>query len=354
MKNYKILALSLCTLLTLPLVGCQNSDNSEISEEESAPVSPRSITYDWQDLYEGKIREFMSSEMYSAEDSGDVGKSMFDIHDLDSDGVPELIISPDTSTISKAQIYTVSENALISVGEIGNDGIFDFLPQQNLIHSEYEGQGFILGRYAVLEHSEITDFLTYSDNSSSASTGAVISHEINGEEVTLMQYKNTFAEYNAYTSFEIGRKYTFGDGSIDYALHCSENWFSVLTDEQKQLCKDKLTELASQNIEGSAFEFCDLNSDETPELIVTTPDSAFIYYFGEDTLSQLDGSYSDGSPLFLDIDNKVFYYNGTEGTVYWSMASEEFSAQDYTSSGNIVEFGKKYILTEDTVLSLMG
>lgn len=335
--------------------GCSGSKTVS-SAVDPAPITPQSIVFDWQKPFENKLREFMASDQFKAEAGSGIGASMFDLRDLTGDGIPELMISPNTDHGTPCQIYTYSDGALSSLGETGDYGMFRFLPALRMVSDEYQGTGFTIGKYLGFENGELVPVVTYSDNTASAATGAVIVHEINGEEVTLPEFDAALEEYRSSPSCNMGRKYTFGEEAVSYAVYCSESWGAVMTPTQKQCYRDLLTaayEESQQTGTDAGFELCDLNADDLPELIISegTFDGASckIYYINGDEAVQLDGSYGSDGRLGLDIAKSVFYAYGATKNTYWSLTDSSFSAADYTSSGSTMECGRKYLLTPETI-----
>ena len=346
--NYRKTALSVLALMTAAVItGCGETQENVIPKP--VIVSPETIILDWQNAYQGKIDEFMKSDSYSEK------KSRFDLRDITGDGIPELILSPDDDRNTRCTIYSYSKGVLSQLPDMGSDGTIPYLPLKGLLHDEYRGEGFVLGKYVAYENGDFKEVMTYSDNTASAAAGANIVHEINGQSVTLPQYDQTLSEYTGSTTFYLGRKFTFGSEAVNYAVHASESWNCVTTDKQKQALNDTLTmemsKAGSAGILGAAFEIVDLNSDDVPEVIVSAPDGCRIYMFTGDMFDELkeaEGVYGNDGTLMLDIAKSVFYSDSKGETSYWSFL-EGFSAADYQSSGSLMECGNKLLLTLDNI-----
>ena len=329
--------------MTAIFTGC-STNNSE-SSEEPVKISPESITFEWQNAYENKLNEFRSSsEFFSDNNTG----SRFDLVDITNDGTPELIISPNNMASTSCEIYSYTNGSVTSIGTIGSNGMFLYLPNVQLIKDEYQGTAFVLGKYLSYEKGELASVLTYKDNSKSASSGGSIIHEINGEEVLLPEYDAALAPYENEPSVNIGRKYTFGETSIKYALKRSESWGAVINSNEKNLFRSKLTEKLAESSETGnnyAFELCDLNGDDIPELVIskgTDSDSLCeIYYFAGVELIQAEGEFGEGGEFSFDTENLIFF---TESS-YWSINNDNFSTENYTASDSIAEIGRKSLLT---------
>lgn len=344
--------------MSLISVGCTEKTTAETDGTETndiANISPRSITFEWQPLYEQKLNEYMTTEKFSDKAQNGTGESRFDLYDLNADGTPELLISANDSHTTMCEIFTVSGGAVTSVGELGEYGTFDFYPDFNLINSEYSGDGFVVGKFISFNGSELVDSFSYSDNSASASKGAEMKYEIDGEELSRPEYDEAMAVYKNAHTVSIGRKYSFGASTMDYALHCSESWGAVLTPKEKELFRGQLMQNFTMSLEtgkNSAFELCDLNNDEIPELVVSegtdNNDSCRIYYITNNVLLELDGAFGYQGRLHFDNEQLVFYMTGSPtGNACWSLTENDISS--FSVSMSNMECGRKYTLNENTI-----
>ena len=348
MKSLKPIIFAAIFTASMTTVGCSDTKTKPSSPETETidqTISPESISFEWQKSYQDKLDEFKKSDAFTSD-------SAFDIFDLNDDGNPELIISQGTEKNSACEIYTYSGGSLSSLGTAGFEGYFDFLPEYKLTREEYHGDGFLLGKFRQLEGEEFIDFLTYSDNSESASSGVSIKHEINGQEVLLTEYESKLAPYVDTLTMHLGRKYTFGDDAENYAIRRAESWGAVLGSNRKAKCKKKLLEIADEmgaDKKNASFELCDLNGDDTPEIIVSSGSSinssCSVYYFSGNDIEQLDGEYGRYGRLLFDIGSLVFYNESETGMTYWSIADSGFTADKYKSSGSIMETGRRFALT---------
>ncbi|MCM1506123.1 MAG: hypothetical protein NC177_03160 [Ruminococcus flavefaciens] len=356
MNSNKLTTVFLALVLTSACAGCSDKKNNSGSENSGViNVSPKSIVFEWQSLYEQKLNEFAGSENFSEIAQKGLEESRFDLFDLNSDGTPELLISADNNHKTQCEIFTVSDGQVVSVGSIGEYGAFTYYPDFKLINDEYSGEGFVVGKFINFDGTALRDYFSYSDNSGSASKGASIKHEINGEELSLPEYDEAMEVYRNARTISVGRKYSFGSATIDYALHCSESWGAVLTPTEKQLFAEQLkNNLAKANELGkdACFELCDLNGDEVPELIVSEGtsdgDLCRIYYISNNVLLELEGSYGYNGRLNFDNEQIVFYTTGANsGNACWSLTSNDISS--FNVSRSHMECGRKYILTEENI-----
>ena len=150
-KFWKYTLLPIITAAAVLSGGCQSSEEAVSEPEEPVIIDPATISFDWQDAFEHELKEFMSSDAYTPKKKGNVQPSMFDICDIDGDGAPELIISPDTDASSSSTIYSYKNSVFTPMGQIGSYGSFNFLPELHLMNEEYNGEGFIIGKYVAID-----------------------------------------------------------------------------------------------------------------------------------------------------------------------------------------------------------
>ena len=341
--------------------GCSAKKGNADSEGNGIlNVSPRSIVFEWQELYEQKLNEFMSSDKFSEVAQRGLEESRFDLFDLNADGIPELFISANNDHKTQCEIFTVSGGQVVSAGTIGEYGAFTYYPDFKLINDEYSGDGFVVGKFISFDGTALTDYFSYSDNSGSASKGASIKHEINGKSLSLPEYDEAMEMYKNARTVSIGRKYTFGTATVDYALHCSESWGAVFTPTEKELFREQLTSnlaVAEELGKDASFEFCDITGDDVPELIVSegtsVDDLCRIYYISNNVLLELDGEYGYKGKLNYDNEQLVFYTSGTDsGNACWSVTNDNISS--FNVSRSHMECGRKYILTAENIEASMN
>lgn len=333
----KIISLATAAAMGFCLCGCSESTVESSSEVEFVRPAPGSIVFDWQNAADSKL---------SSVDAG--SSAAFDLIDLDHDSVPEIIISPDTEAATACEIYSIADGQISSIGTIGMNGTFRYLPTMDVLWEEFTGGNFTLGKYVKLNEGVLEPVINYSDNSAAASSGARIVHEINGEDLLLPEYEKQLEPYTSAVSEEMGRKYTFGSTALNYAVHCAESWGAVLTPEEKELISAKLSEFVGT--EGAAFELCDLNGDGVPEVIVSLENTCNIYYLSGGQLFALDGSYGDTGVLSFDLEKNVFW----SGSVYWSLADSSFTAADFSPSDSVVILGRKYLATQENITKALN
>lgn len=361
MKSKKLTTVFIAFAVTASSAGCSvKKIGSDSGSSEILNVSPRSIVFEWQSLYEQKLNEFMTSEKFSEVAQRGVEESRFDLYDLDGNGTPELIISANNEHKTQCEIFTVSGGQVVSAGAYGEYGAFTYYPEFKMINDEYSGEGFVVGKFMTFDGTSFSEYFNYSDNSSSAIKGASIKHEINGQSISLPEYDEAMNVFRNARTATIGRKYSFGAASIDYALHCSESWGAVLTPTEKQLFTEQLNSnlaVATELEKDASFEFCDLNGDDVPELLVSegtsSNDLCRIYYISNNVLLELEGKYGYKGKLNYDNEQLVFYTTGgSSGNACWSLTNNDISS--FNVSRSHMECGRKYILTAENIADAMN
>lgn len=341
---YAIIAASLLAITT----GCSKTENVLGSQPDplAVKVSPESVVFDWQEEYQNKLEQFQVSAACST-------SSMFDIYDVTNDGVPELIISPSDDVSAMCEVYSLIGNELTKIAICGSFGEFVYFPSILVIGYEYSGEEFTIGEYQTYIDGFYGVDFDYFTNMNSASSGAVIRYEINGEGVSLDEFEERINAYQNEDSFKVGRKYTFSDDSIQYAVHCSESWSEVLTDAQKKKFKEKLSDvLASTSSADSAFELVDLDGNGLPEVIVSSGSleemPVNVYYLSGDGVKEIAATGDENGYLRFDIKNNVFYAPDHAGNLRsWSLSSE--STSSFKPSDSIIVCGRKYLFTSDNI-----
>lgn len=345
MNFKKYIAAALAFSAMAATFGCAQEQPEESSEPVviNTGIDPKSVVFDWQTLYENKLNDFKKSDAYSI-------NSMFDLRDINADGIPELIISPDSEPKTVCEVYTYTDG-LEKVTDIGAHGVFSYIPELDCFGYEYVGEGFTYGEYGRIIAGTFQNDITYYNNAASAAAGAVIRYEINSEETTLVEYENKLNSYK-HPSLTLGRKFTFGKESIDYAVHCSESWGAVLSDVQKKVYSDLLSDILNNSPENdAAFELCDLDGNKVPELILSTgiadDSDCRVYYLNEAAIADLGNGCGKKGYFCFDIKQNVFFSDSNGEIQCWSLIESDLSK--FKKSESCMECGRKYLLTPDAI-----
>ena len=330
--------------------GCSGGTRTvSVVEPTTSAVAPESIIFDWQNTYEKKLNDYKQSAGFVKGESG----SMFDLCDLTGDGSPELIISPSVDTEAECRIYTCIGGNAIDIGECGVKGVFEYAPEIKTISKKYVGKTFEITEFMVIEENALATVKKFYNNRNAVSTGARLTYEVDNETVNVSEYDRQLSEFTSSSFLEIGRKYSFEDASVNYALHYSESWGPVLTDTQKELYRNVLRDQMNGADVTAAFELCDLNGDDVPELIYsegTYPDAfCHIYKLGDNRTDEVAGAFmaSDGN-IFFDVDKKVYF--GPQTSSVGPQSLDGGAVTGYTRTENVIVCGRKYLLNEDSLV----
>ncbi|MDE5569331.1 MAG: hypothetical protein K2I82_01585, partial [Ruminococcus sp.] len=169
---------------------------------------------DWQKAYKQALFDFMESDDYFL-GSDIIERSAFSIYDLNTDGTPELIISPNTSHAAACHIYTY-DNGLIYLGRIGGSfGEVGYYEDNGTISNYHIGQGIEHEIFNRLENNQINMIAKfYNDYGYCGEEQAT--YEFNDTEITKDEYNAKLAEYRGSEYVSLGRDYSFDE--IDTAL----------------------------------------------------------------------------------------------------------------------------------------
>lgn len=355
-------------ILAFSAIFCGCSEKSESSQPsviaEEMKVSPESIGFEWQEPYRNKLLEFKKSKSFT--ESNGINGSMFDLFDIDRDGTPELIISPSSEINKTSEIFTLADGKAVSIGENGCGGCFSYYADTMTVDHEYRGDGFVMGEFRNISGSKLNTEISYYNNASSASlnlydpgnTGKTIKYKIDSFEVSLPEYDQAVKVYTDQPNIQLGRRYTFTDSSIDYALLCSESWGAVMSDERKDKCVKKLTSLLNE-YEGAnaAFDLCDLDGDKIPELIISEGDSAEdmcrIFCWNDKQLNELDFKKGFYGKICLDSEKHIFFSSDEINEKISASISGGTMIQTDKRSGSIIDSGRRYPLCEEYIIGAL-
>jgi len=108
--------------------------------------------------------------------------------------------------------------------------------------------------------------------------------------------------------------------------------------------------------EYAAFELCDLDKDDVPELIFSegiAPESScriFIIKNGE--MTELEGKYGANGRIGLDAEKDVFFsMDSPNGNQCWNLTNQ--SLDNYEKSDSIIELGRKNLLTSYSISAVL-
>lgn len=355
MRHIKLLLMFLTFTAAVCTYGCSSSKSGVSSVEpppEAIKINPHSIVFDWQPVYERKLNEYALSDSFK----NGIGGTMFDLRDLNGDAVPELIISPNNDPSALCEIYTFSDGALkrLDTGENGGGGEIGFIPEKNIYKFRYSGEGLETGSYCSLANGTFKEELSFYNNKNALTSGTTLIFEINGERVSIGEYDGALKAYDA-PELKIGRKYSLAPSYIDYALYYSESWGAVLSDNERKLYGDILITHADKSDSSAAFELCDLNGDDFPELIFSEGDfdyaSCRIYTIKDGKVVELNDGIGDNGKINYDINSDVIYTYKSGEYSFKSFKDETSSC--FSPSEIYMELGRKYLLNYEFITAAL-
>lgn len=186
----------------------------DTESETSIDISGLFETGIWQNLYVDELKKYMSSNKYNDE-------SMFDLYDIDSDGIPELFISRGSSFIDTCDVYTVYNDKLVKENERGvnfncthsGNGIDELTLQVSQSTKLFRCGGFGVKTYKKLENGKFTSILEANENYN----GGSYTYTINGKTATADEYRQSEMNYGVYANdfVDVGRKYTLNEQVIN-------------------------------------------------------------------------------------------------------------------------------------------
>ena len=211
-------------------------------------------TLGWRELYAALLKEKSAPET-EYPDTADA----FSLYDLNSDGVPELILSHGDYHGAYCTVYTVSGGELKKVLDLGSYGTCMYRTAGYLAGS-YMGMGYTdINYYSIAD--DYKEYMSFSDNSGTAERE--IYFTVNNKEVTKEEYEKELAGMQSGTGIELGRTYMINDDSIKYAVTGVKNYKAAYSG----ILKDSYLSSPYHN-DDERYTLMDITGDRTPELIV--------------------------------------------------------------------------------------
>ena len=220
--------LILIVILFLILTGCSENAAAPVEERPvavpavlvattaptaasaSAVTTPEAPppTDNWRDLYYAELMKYR-----------DAPAAMFNLCDLDADGIPELLLSEGSYHVAGGKLYTVQEDALVYLGEYGGYGEFQYDFARHYLHSSFFQMGTGILMVYHYENGTLTEVANFYDYDGSFPAMPNAEYKINDVAVD----EETFdAEYEAYAfdsseDFAVG-KYEVTPDNIESVL----------------------------------------------------------------------------------------------------------------------------------------
>lgn len=222
--------------------------------------------------------ELLTKELKSSDKKSEGGKA-FSVYDLNSDGTPELIISPGLSDYTygvKCRVYTYSNGKAVSAGEIGSTGTLDFYPSSGIL-SGYLPEGELREyKFTKLSGSSLKTVKTYSETYNSSNYS--LDYKIDGKKVSSDKYYEKLSDLCGNDPVTLGRSYKLNKDSISYAVKGVSDYKKAYS---KFLTGGYENRIFGVSDDVSYFYTYDIIGDKTPELFVRTGSRTMIFTFGD-------------------------------------------------------------------------
>lgn len=220
MKLNKLLSIIISSVIAFTASFTFHSSFEDTTSFTAAAADDTEQTYDsWQEAYRAKLIDFIYNDKYYQQYTGEQFNdySMFDIYDVNEDGIPELFISQGGSYASGVcEVYSyINGKCELLTKTSRNYGNTIIILSQNLICDTGGIQGVYHYYYYKFDGKELT--LIDSFNCSESSN----EYYHNDQAISKEEFNNAIAIYEQSETISVGRKYLFDDlrckvGSIYY------------------------------------------------------------------------------------------------------------------------------------------
>ena len=194
----------------LDQLGIGNGGLERLVRAGSAEASAPSVTASWKTAYKQVLTDFMNTSEYSSE-------SMWDVRDIDNDGVPELLLSRGTYHAAGVRIYYYENGNAVpvladdgTIAEYGVYGAFMYKPAEHLLGSYNMHMGFESCATSSYEGHTITLLHMITNNSGNAGEEAA-EYTIDNVQVSKEEYDAARDQWDAMNWIVAGQQYYFTD-----------------------------------------------------------------------------------------------------------------------------------------------
>ena len=178
-----------------------------------------SLPRTWQEIYKAKLSEYYNSDEYTNDQNPQSG-SMFDLCDIDDDGIPELFISEGIYTSANVRVYTVANNEIQELLHGGSYGELHVNKKCSYIMTDWVRVGYEQHEIYHLNDTDCNMIINlagsyaYEDGTYENAEG----YSINDISVTKEEYLKQYKNYLDDIDWEFcGRKFNFNqiDGDLN-------------------------------------------------------------------------------------------------------------------------------------------
>ena len=222
--------------------------------------------------------DILTKELKSSDKKSEGGKA-FSVYDLNSDGTPELIVSPGLSDYTygvKCKIYTYSNGKAVSVGDIKSVGTIEFYPSSGILSGSFSEDDLREYKYTKMSGNSLKTVKTYSESYNSSSY--TWDFKIDGKKVSSDKYYDGMFDLCGNDPVTLGRSYMLNKDSISYAVKGISSYKKAYS---KFLTGGYRNETFGVSDDVSYFYTYDITGDKTPELFVRGGSKTVIYTFAD-------------------------------------------------------------------------
>ena len=166
------------------------------------PVDARVNEPAWKALYAAELQRYPNADTH-------FHIPKFNLHDLDGDGTPELLVSENDGHANGVYIFTVQNGKLRELGGYGSYGDFLYDPVNQRILSCFLGQGYFYETLYQLTDGQMVELITFHNNEGVTEDESEWYYEINDNRVTAEEYQAEQDRYSYAGDYEspFARKY---------------------------------------------------------------------------------------------------------------------------------------------------
>lgn len=172
----------------------------------------------WQDAYQQTLTEYRHTGGYLPESEGEENTgSRWDLCDINSDGIPELFISPDSTHAFGCLVYTYSNGTAVPLeareGQtFGEYGVTNVDTESHVIRAYHFGMGTEMIGYYAFDGTSLTELDRFVGTSVylGEGLGTQDTYQQNGTEISEVAYTAAVDAYESRNWVEnVGRAYSF-------------------------------------------------------------------------------------------------------------------------------------------------
>ncbi|MCL1982402.1 MAG: hypothetical protein FWG53_04825 [Clostridiales bacterium] len=157
-----------------------HNNNSVEENNKTAEICREPV---WKELYATELRQHIGAD-----------SPMFNIYDLDGDGVPELLFSDNDAHFASGEIFTVYQGKLKKLGNYGSWGEFQYNSENKYIFGGMTGQGCNYTSVYKIENGKTIELVSFYDNSGCGGDFELV-FTVNGKEVSKEDFDAETAKY---------------------------------------------------------------------------------------------------------------------------------------------------------------